>query len=160
MIRHAKSSWKFPDLSDHDRPLNKRGQANILPMAEFLNRQALLLEKIYSSSAERALCYAQGLSDVCDIPLEVNQSLYTFSHQALMAQVHSLDNRLQSVALVGHNPAITSVVNELAVVDIANMPTAAMALIQFNDSSWQKLGSANSELLFMQSPKMLKSETP
>jgi len=160
LIRHAKSSWKFPDLSDHDRPLNKRGQANILPMAEFLKRQALLLEKIYSSSAERALRYAQGLSDVCDIPLEVNQSLYTFSHQSLMAQIRGLDNRLQSVAVVGHNPAITSVVNELGGVDIANVPTAAMALIQINDSSWQNLGSVKSELLFMQSPKMLKPETP
>ena len=25
IIRHAKSSWKYPELSDHDRPLNKRG---------------------------------------------------------------------------------------------------------------------------------------
>jgi phosphohistidine phosphatase len=24
--RHAKLSWKYPDLPDHDRPLNKRGK--------------------------------------------------------------------------------------------------------------------------------------
>ena len=26
LIRHAKSSWKFPDSTDHQRPLNKRGR--------------------------------------------------------------------------------------------------------------------------------------
>ena len=25
LIRHAKSSWKFPELKDVDRPLKKRG---------------------------------------------------------------------------------------------------------------------------------------
>jgi phosphohistidine phosphatase len=25
ILRHAKSSWKQPDVNDHDRPLNKRG---------------------------------------------------------------------------------------------------------------------------------------
>jgi hypothetical protein len=26
LLRHAKSSWKDPDLIDHDRPLSKRGR--------------------------------------------------------------------------------------------------------------------------------------
>ena len=26
LVRHAKSSWKRPDLYDFDRPLNQRGQ--------------------------------------------------------------------------------------------------------------------------------------
>ncbi len=26
ILRHAKSSWKHPELTDHDRPLNKRGK--------------------------------------------------------------------------------------------------------------------------------------
>ena len=28
LIRHAKSSWKNPQLRDFDRPLNKRGKEN------------------------------------------------------------------------------------------------------------------------------------
>jgi phosphohistidine phosphatase len=28
-LRHAKSSWKHPELIDHDRPLNKRDAARI-----------------------------------------------------------------------------------------------------------------------------------
>jgi len=26
ILRHAKSSWKHPELTDHDRPLSKRGK--------------------------------------------------------------------------------------------------------------------------------------
>jgi len=29
LLRHAKSSWKHPELADHDRPLNKRGQQTV-----------------------------------------------------------------------------------------------------------------------------------
>jgi len=28
IVRHAKSSWQFPELTDYERPLNKRGLRN------------------------------------------------------------------------------------------------------------------------------------
>ena len=34
-MRHAKSSWDFPDLDDHDRPLNKRGVNSAKLICEF-----------------------------------------------------------------------------------------------------------------------------
>jgi phosphohistidine phosphatase SixA len=36
ILRHAKSSWKHPDLNDHDRPLNKRGKRDAPRMGELL----------------------------------------------------------------------------------------------------------------------------
>ena len=34
LIRHAKSSWENPDLSDFERPLNNRGIQNAPVMAK------------------------------------------------------------------------------------------------------------------------------
>jgi phosphohistidine phosphatase len=36
LSRHAKSSWKDPNLPDHDRPLNKRGQNDAPRMGRYL----------------------------------------------------------------------------------------------------------------------------
>ena len=38
LMRHAKSSWKYPDLSDHERPLKKRGRKASVKIAKELIR--------------------------------------------------------------------------------------------------------------------------
>ena len=52
-MRHAKSSWKYPDLSDHERPLNKRGRKAAIKIAKELIRLEWTPEKLYSSDSER-----------------------------------------------------------------------------------------------------------
>jgi phosphohistidine phosphatase len=40
LMRHAKSSWKEPELADHERPLNKRGKLNAPRMGRLLREQS------------------------------------------------------------------------------------------------------------------------
>ena len=157
LIRHAKSSWKFPQLDDHDRPLNKRGQRDILNMADYLNEQSTTIDILFSSSASRALSYANCLSQRCNIPLEIDERYYTFSQAALFAQIQSLDASLDSVAVVAHNPAVTGLVNALTQSSIANVPTSAMVFMQLDILEWAQLAPACADLLRMQTPKALLS---
>ena len=46
LSRHAKSSWKNPDLPDHDRPLNKRGQNDAPRMGKLLKDEDLIPDLI------------------------------------------------------------------------------------------------------------------
>ena len=48
ILRHAKSSWKHPELTDHDRPLNKRGKRDAPRMGEILRSEHLIPEAIIS----------------------------------------------------------------------------------------------------------------
>ena len=41
ILRHAKSSWKVPDLLDHDRPLNRRGKRDAPRMGKLLKEKEL-----------------------------------------------------------------------------------------------------------------------
>ena len=34
IVRHAKSSWDYPQLSDFERPLNKRGKRDVPDMSQ------------------------------------------------------------------------------------------------------------------------------
>ncbi len=159
LIRHAKSSWKFPELDDHDRPLNKRGKRDRFKMADYLAQQAWTIEMVYSSTAKRALDYAQTLSQVASLPLAAKSDLYTFSAERLLSFIESIDESLKDVALVGHNPAITSLTNiltnQVSEQLIDNVPTAAMARIELPISSWRKISDGGGKLGVFQIPKAL-----
>ena len=44
---HAKSSWNHPDLTDHDRPPNKRGKGDAQCMGRLLKKDNLIPIKYY-----------------------------------------------------------------------------------------------------------------
>ena len=41
IMRHAKSSWNYPELSDYDRPLNGRGKRDAPRMGKHLRQAGL-----------------------------------------------------------------------------------------------------------------------
>ena len=54
LVRHAKSSWEEPGLSDFDRPLNDRGKKDAPEMAARLKEKKLDVDLFVSSPAKRA----------------------------------------------------------------------------------------------------------
>ena len=54
VLRHAKSSWKDPELTDHDRALNKRGKREARRIGELLRDENIIPEFVISSTAVRA----------------------------------------------------------------------------------------------------------
>ena len=65
ILRHAKSSWNYPELSDYDRPLNKRGKRDAPRMGKFLREQKLTPDRILTSSAKRARRTASKVAKAC-----------------------------------------------------------------------------------------------
>ncbi len=61
VLRHAKSSRKDPDLTDHDRPLNKRGKRDAPRMGRLLKKEHLVPDAIISSTAMRARATAEAV---------------------------------------------------------------------------------------------------
>jgi len=78
ILRHAKSSWKHPDVNDHDRPLNKRGKRDAPHMGEILQNEHLVPDLIISSSAKRARSTAKAVAKAAEYKGDItfNQSLY------------------------------------------------------------------------------------
>ncbi|HEY0356372.1 MAG TPA: histidine phosphatase family protein [Flavisolibacter sp.] len=54
LVRHAKSSWDAPGLSDFDRPLNERGKNDAPEMAKRLKAKGVSIDLFVSSPAKRA----------------------------------------------------------------------------------------------------------
>jgi len=161
LCRHAKSSWKNPELADIDRPLNRRGKRNALFMGKQLAARAMIPDYILSSPAMRArktavrLCRAMEVSRklIC-----VHDEMYDTDSSELRRIIRNTDDRFSRLMLIGHNPEFTLLVNDLAQFFIYNVPTCGIAAFGLTVNSWQDLEQAQAELLFFDYPKKRNSD--
>ncbi len=159
LIRHAKSSWEDTGLSDQRRPLSPRGYHDCQLMGPAIVETGCDLQPIYCSSAQRAqltISHLAAAMDDTQLGWQVVDDLYTFSSSSLLAWLSQLDDRIDNVTLVGHNPAMTQLINQLSDADLTNFPTCAFAQLQTTADSWSMLGSQGTDLIHFLKPKMFK----
>jgi phosphohistidine phosphatase len=156
LIRHAKSSWNEPDISDFERPLNERGRRDAPRMAEKLRHRGAALDHILSSTSKRALSTAEAFAREFDISIKKIRrldELYLAPPDRYLTAIESLDDRFAQVAIVGHNEGITDFANALGVARIDNMPTCSVFAISVDVQRWRDFRSAPKEFLFFLYPK-------
>jgi len=109
IVRHAKSSWSYPDLPDHDRPLLEKGKKRTRKMINFLKEEGVKVDFIISSSARRAaetaLYFAKGLNYPAG-EIKTDPALYHASAEDIFNQFNDLSDKYSKLMLVGHNPAL------------------------------------------------------
>jgi phosphohistidine phosphatase len=156
VVRHGKSDQGEHGMSDFDRTLNHRGNKNAHEMAERIIHKEIVPELIVSSPAVRALSTAKHFADVLNISqgnIQQEQSIYEANTTALLKVINQLSNDYQRVALFGHNPGLTELVNYLADAKIYNLPTAGVVVIDFPFDDWSLVSQHTGSLFFFDSPK-------
>jgi phosphohistidine phosphatase len=142
LIRHAKSSWKEAEIPDFERKLNERGKKNAPDMGKRLKKRNFIPDLIISSPAKRAMDTAKRIAkeigyDVKNIKIEAK--LYEASYEGFLSVIHSIDSNYSNVFIIGHNPSITEVVNELGDKSIDNVPTCGATGISFTAHHWNEI---------------------
>ncbi len=156
LVRHAKSSWNHPELTDIKRPLNKRGKRDAPFMGNLLAEKKIKADLIISSPAIRAYSTAKSLASAIGYPLEniiCNKNIYEADSYDLLQIVHGLDNKIDFVMLFGHNPGLTELYNKLINKYIGNLPTCAIAAMEFDIKYWEEVETFTGELKFFEYPK-------
>jgi phosphohistidine phosphatase len=156
LVRHAKSSWDDPYLDDHDRPLNERGFRNAPEMGKRLQGRGIRPEVWTSSTALRAITTAEILAEQVGFPpdqIQRTKDLYHASATELQEFIAGLDDAIDSVALFGHNPGMTSLVANLYGLPIDNLPTCGVVHLQFNENTWSAVSSAPPARAYFDFPK-------
>lgn len=158
LVRHAKSSWDDAGLDDRQRPLNGRGKVEAPRMGKHLAGYKIKPELIYSSPAVRALKTAEKIAKELGFKksdVVVNEGIYTFDGGNLADVIKELDDKYDTVMLVGHNPAITALANEISDAGIDNIPTCGVALIEFDVRKWKDAARGGGRLVEFDYPKKL-----
>lgn len=163
LMRHAKSDWANPSLSDHDRPLNRRGDRDAPRMAEWLLSEGLVPDVILCSSALRTQQTAELMmqvwsnSDVVDSKPELitNEDLYLSSPATIAEIVKDNSSDGSPVMVLAHNPGISTLASLLTERGIG-LPTAGVVVLNTEIPSWDRF-SMKSILIpeHVMFPKML-----
>ncbi len=107
LLRHAKSSWDEPGLSDHARPLNTRGRRAALAIAQAMRDLGLAPEVILVSSARRTLQTLEALRPLeAGTLVEPMDRLYLADWRSLLGVVQGVPETARSLMLIGHNPGL------------------------------------------------------
>ena len=163
LLRHAKSSWADPKLSDQDRPLNKRGHRAAAAMREAMHRLGLSPDLVLLSPSRRTQETLAALEPWDETPLvEQVESLYLASVPQLLAVLEGVSETVRSVMLIGHNPGLHELANLLASTSQSGMtqqlaagfPTGALAEFVVG-TPWQRVGAAGTRLVRFLRPKDL-----
>lgn len=156
LIRHAKSSWADPNLSDEQRPLSSRGVSSCEIMAPAIVKAGCNFEHVFCSPAVRAKATIENIAKALPdraVEWKVDEQLYTFNGANLLHWCKSISDDLDEIVLLGHNPAITDLCNGLSGADLENIPTCGYALLTFDGEHWQDLKPKTARLETFLTPK-------
>lgn len=161
IVRHAKSSWDFPHLSDHERPLLEKGKKRTRLINDFLIKNKISADLIVSSHAVRAHETAKIIARAIDYPqdaIRIDRMIYHSNADRLIDQFYDLSNDFESVMLVGHNPTLTNFANHYLEEKIEWLPTSGVVCIEFDTDKWEDISMAKYRTIFTVYPKMLKKK--
>ena len=156
IVRHAKSSWSNPGLSDRKRPLNKRGKRDAPMMGERIQQHGIRPSLIVSSPATRAWSTAKTIAMAINYPREFLQKedrLYLASLDDILDVVVAQDDAFNNLMLVGHNPGFTDFANFLVPGLTGNLPTAGVLSVQIEQDDWSLYQRPKTRLLVHDWPK-------
>lgn len=156
LVRHAKSSWDSPGLSDKERPLNNRGKHDAPMMGKLLNKLGLKADLIISSPAKRARQTAKRIAKEIgykEEDIQVDNNLYMAGIEDFNNVIGSVKDKINTLFVFSHNYGITDFANYISNSDIDNIPTCGIVRIDLEIDSWRKIKNEKGKLIFFEYPK-------
>lgn len=157
LVRHAKSSRDYPELSDFERPLNNRGRKEAPMIATRLRKADVKPDLLVSSPATRAIATARIFAEELNMALDeivLNPHIYEASAWTLLHIVRSFPQEHEEVMLFGHNPGISNFSHDLCKeCPFDEMDTASTARIELPARGWSLVQPGTGKLLRYDTPK-------
>jgi phosphohistidine phosphatase len=161
-VRHAKSAWDNPSLSDWDRQLNERGHFAAPRMAMFIQNTIDLKNiALISSPAKRAITTARYFAEILGIPKEdirQDENLYHGSEIDYLNCLAILDEKTDVAFVFGHNPTIESLLSKLGNPYKGEVPTCAVFHSRINKDGWRNLNFKDLDIINHYFPKIVIKE--
>jgi phosphohistidine phosphatase len=160
LLRHAKSSWDDPTLSDPERPLAARGRRDAKRIGKHLRRAEIRPELVLCSTSQRTReTLAAVEPSLAGADIEVDDRLYGATAADLLERLHEIPDNVSSVMLIGHNPALQDLALALAAPggnrDRIETKLVTGALATLAVPRWRDLAPGEAELVAYVQPKEL-----
>lgn len=141
LLRHAAAG---AGVDDHERRLSGEGRAQAAGVAERLAADGLRPDLVLSSSARRALETLEPLTlGPAAPPVEVTERLYLAPAADLLSTIRDVDDGVERLLVVGHNPGLQRLALALAAdaeqPALRHFPPATLVVLHFDVAAWGDL---------------------
>ena len=160
LIRHAKSSWDDPAVTDHDRPLNARGQRAAQELGSWLASRGYVPGEVLCSDALRTRQTWDGIAPALPAApaVTLKPALYNAGPDVMMSVLRHATQ--PTVLMLGHNPGIAEFAHRLVAraplhEEFAKYPTAATLVVAFEGNDWSQAGFGQGQALDFMVPRDL-----
>jgi phosphohistidine phosphatase len=146
VMRHAKSSWEDPDLSDYQRPLNNRGKHNAKLMRKIMKNKRMFFDFAFISGSQRTVETFKYIKNLNLKKKKIKKYQYLASPKLLLDSIQSIKDKYKSALILNHEPTVKNLTKQLCsnfneqTEMLANkFSTAAIATIIFKKKSWSDI---------------------
>jgi phosphohistidine phosphatase len=162
LIRHAKSTWSVPNISDFERSISKKGKKDINTIGSYLALAGIKPELILSSCALRAQQTADLLAQKIKFKGQIYylEELYLTSLSEIKEIISVQDDSIESMFIIGHNPQLYELANSFIDEHISKFPSLGVVALEFDAESWSDVCQKKGKVDFFIFPKQFKYYVP
>ena len=147
LLRHCEAYHFEENKSDHEKQLNDNGRKCARLLKNWFEKNNIVLDYILTSSANRTLTTANIIFSNYENKIYQKKELYLCDYKEILKELKILDNNLNSVIIVGHEPSISESLKflisycrpDLEYVTKSQYPTGGLSVINFNIINWNKI---------------------
>ena len=147
LLRHCEAYHFEENKSDHEKQLNENGRKCARLLKKWFEKNNIVLDYILTSSANRTLTTANIIFSNYGNKIYQKKELYLCDYKEILKELKILDNNLNSVIIVGHEPSISESLKflisycrpDLEYVTKSLYPTGGLSVINFNITNWNKI---------------------
>lgn len=158
ILRHGKADRTHFD-KDYNRVLKNRGIDDSNRIGDFLRKRGGMIDQMIASSALRAkqtadLVHAKLQGHTV---LKYDDRLYDSGVAGMFEILQELDDAIETVLFVGHNPTLENFVSELVSDGTLHikLTTCGLALVTSEFSEWSMVKPQHGTLEWVLKPKLL-----
>jgi len=161
LVRHAKSSWAQPMLTDRDRPLNARGRDAAARMGAWLATRGYRPDEVILSPARRCRETWEGFQPSLE-PVaapRIEDDLYLAPGEQILSILRTAHG--DNVLMIGHMPGIGEFARFIRRDppplhdSFRKYPTGATLILNFETDKWSDLQPGTGIVQDSMMPRML-----
>ena len=155
-IRHAKAEEPTSEITDFERSLTMKGKIISKQMANLLMDKGAIPGVILTSpafrAAETAIIFAEEYGIRTDSIILNDNIYYRMNFTNLPVLLSLVSEEVDTIAIVGHNPSLTEVADNLSREGCDFLPKCGIASIKFNVSTWSEVRRNSGRLEYLLKP--------
>ena len=145
LMRHAKSGWDDPTLSDKERTLTPRGRRSAKAIGNWLREKGHKPDLALISGSQRTRETWELLNLSC--AHDFLDALYHAPPDRIETIVQNRGGNARTILVIAHNPGIGSYASDLCPdnreYDFLRYPTGATAVFDLKINSWNTFASGD-----------------